>query len=82
MSKGKQVEDSLVSLVDDLIDKYQMLHDRVSLLTMDINRIKGHYLDIMLQYKEDHKIMIDYLKQDRKFQQWSAKMALSSTQRK
>jgi len=80
--KDQQVEDPLVCLVDDILDKYKILHDRVSLLTMDINRIKGHYLDMMLQLQEDHKIMKDYLKQDRKFQQWSAKMALGNAQRK
>jgi len=80
--KEKQVEDQVVLILDDIIDKYKILHDRVSLLTMDINRLKGHYLDMMLQLQDDHKIMRDYLKQDRKFQQWSAKMALSSATRK
>ena len=68
--------------VADLHEKYHILADRISFIKMDLNRITSNYLDIMLKYKEDHKIMREYLKQDRKFQQWSAKMALSSATRK
>ena len=66
---------------DHLHDKYHMLADRVAFIKMDINKIVSEYLDIMLKLKEDHDIMRQYLKQDRGFQKWSAKMALANGRR-
>tara|TARA_R100000458_G_scaffold11194_1_gene8934 strand:+ start:11710 stop:11967 length:258 start_codon:yes stop_codon:yes gene_type:complete len=66
---------------DYLHDRYHMLADRVGHIRMDLNKIMSEYLDIMLKLKEDHDIMRQYLQQDRGFQKWTAKMALTNGRR-
>ena len=62
---------------DHLHEKYHMLADRVAHMRMDINKIMNEYLGLMMNMKEDQKIIKTFLSEFKEFQKWTAKQALT-----
>ena len=60
-----------------LHDRYHMLADRVGHMRMDLNKIMNEYLGLMMNMKEDQKIIKTFLSEFKDFQKWTAKQALT-----